>query len=131
VVAFDERHKLADKWEEDPYLMISQHNQDIHVYKVQREDDVGRVRILHRNVLLPIGNVSKFKPKANSKDKKSLVQMQKPKPKPQTRQQKREESDTQSTAETFYIRTMRKQYLGGSGRNTRSYFDAPTLVFPE
>jgi hypothetical protein len=82
VVAFDERHKLADKWEEDPYLMISQHNQDIHVYKVQREDGVGRVRILHRNLLLPIENVSKFKPKANSKDEKSLVPMQKPKPKP-------------------------------------------------
>ena len=58
VVAFDGRHKLADKWEEDPYLVISQPNQDIPVYKVQREDGVGRMRILHRNLILPTGHVS-------------------------------------------------------------------------
>jgi hypothetical protein len=54
VVAFDGRHKLAEKWEEDPYLVISQPNKDIPVYKVQREDGVGRVRILHINLLKPI-----------------------------------------------------------------------------
>jgi hypothetical protein len=101
VVALDGRHKLADKWEEDPYLVICQPNQDIPVYKVQREDGFGRMRILHRNVLLPIGHVPEFKPKADSNKEKSVHPMQKPKPKPRTRRKKREDSDTQSTVETL------------------------------
>ena len=57
VVAFQGKHKIADKWERDPYKIISQPNQDIPVYKLQREDGVGKVRTLHRNLLLPIGSL--------------------------------------------------------------------------
>ncbi|VDI67417.1 Hypothetical predicted protein [Mytilus galloprovincialis] len=54
-VAFDGKHKIADKWEEDPYLVVSQPNNDIPVYVVQRENGEGKKRTLHRNLLLPIG----------------------------------------------------------------------------
>ena len=55
VVAFDGKHKIADRWEDHPYTVISQPNPNIPVYKVRREDGEGRCKTLHRNLLLPIG----------------------------------------------------------------------------
>ena len=55
IVAFDGKHKLSNKWEEEPYDVIDQPNKDIPVFTVQREIGTGRKRILHRNLLLPIG----------------------------------------------------------------------------
>jgi hypothetical protein len=55
IVAFDGKHKIADKWEEEPYRIVSQPNRDIPLYVVQRENGEGRKRTLHRNLLLPIG----------------------------------------------------------------------------
>jgi hypothetical protein len=122
---------LADKWEEDPYLVISQPNQDVPVYKVQREDGVGRVRILHRNLLLPIGHISEFKPRADFKEK-SVHPMRKPKPKPRTRQRKRKDSDTQSTAETLLDTDIEEAVFIEIQEETQSHhIDAPTLVLPE
>ena len=60
VVVFDGRHKLADKWEDEPYVIISQPNEGVPVYEVRREDGQGRKRVLHRNLLLPIGHLSEF-----------------------------------------------------------------------
>ena len=57
IVAFEGRHKISDRWERDPYNVLSQPNIEIPVFKVQREDGVGPVRTLHRNLLLPIGNL--------------------------------------------------------------------------
>jgi hypothetical protein len=31
IVAFKEKHKLADKWEQEPYKVLGQHNPDIPV----------------------------------------------------------------------------------------------------
>lgn len=55
IVAFDGKHKLADKWEEDIYEVIQQPNSDIPVFVVQKENGTGRKRTLHRNLLLPLG----------------------------------------------------------------------------
>ena len=57
IVAFDGRHKIADKWEEDIYVIVSQPNSDIPVFKVRKENETGRDRVLHRNLLLPVGSV--------------------------------------------------------------------------
>ena len=54
-VAFDGKHKLADKWEEEVYTVVEKPNSDIPVYVVQTEDKQKK-RTLHRNLLLPIGN---------------------------------------------------------------------------
>ena len=54
VVAFDGKHKIADRWENDTYAVLSQPNPGIPVYVVQREDKGGPKRTLHRNLLLPI-----------------------------------------------------------------------------
>lgn len=54
IVAFDGRHKLADKWENEPYVIINQPNDDIPVYRVKKQNGEGKIRVLHRNLLLPI-----------------------------------------------------------------------------
>ena len=55
----DGRHKLADKWEEDTYIVVSQVDPDIPVFDVRKENNPrgGRCKRLHRNHLLPIGCV--------------------------------------------------------------------------
>ena len=55
IVAFDGRHKIADKWEDDVYVILNQPNPSIPVYEVGKENGGGRKRILHRNLLLPVG----------------------------------------------------------------------------
>lgn len=57
VVAFEGKHKIADKWEQDTYRIVRQPNSDIPVYVVQKENGEGRKRTLHRNLLLPIGHL--------------------------------------------------------------------------
>jgi len=57
-VTFKENTKLSDKWEREPYKVLGQHNPDISVFTVQREDGEGRKRNLHRNLLLPVGDIT-------------------------------------------------------------------------
>lgn len=69
IVAFNGRHKLADKWEHGPYVVINQPNDDIPVYRVKKQNGEGKIRVLHRNVLLPMCSSSNIddKPKPVSK----------------------------------------------------------------
>ena len=46
------KHKLADKWKSERYVVIDQPNRDIPVYKVAT--DGGVTKVLHRNMLLPL-----------------------------------------------------------------------------
>ena len=87
-LAFDEKHKLADRWEEFAYIVISQPNKDIPVFVVEREDGEGRRRSLHRNHLLPIGY---------------LLPDEQPKPKP------RKKPPNQRIDQTFMIWRRRSQ----------------------
>ena len=51
IVAFGEgKHKLADKWEHDPYTVLAQPNADIPVFTVQKENCEGWKGNLHRNL---------------------------------------------------------------------------------
>ena len=54
VVAHDGKHKIADKWEQEPYIVLDQPNSDIPVYVVQKESKQGKKRTLHRNLMFPI-----------------------------------------------------------------------------
>jgi len=54
-VTFDEgKHKLADKWEDKPYEVLKKMDGSP-VYEVRSQSGKGRIRKLHRNMLLPIG----------------------------------------------------------------------------
>jgi transposase InsO family protein len=48
------KHKLADKWEENVYVVVKKKD-GFPVYDVKPEVGKGRTRRLHRNMLLPIG----------------------------------------------------------------------------
>ena len=58
IVAFDGRHKLSNVWEDEPYVIMDQPNVGIPVFKVKKENGTGKVRTLHRNLLLPIGYIT-------------------------------------------------------------------------
>ena len=48
---FTSKHKIADKWESEPYEIVSQCSDGLPVYTVMRND---RERTLHRNMLFPL-----------------------------------------------------------------------------
>ena len=53
-VGLQGKHKIADRWDEQPYKVLKQPIPDIPVFDVQKEDGTGRVKTLHRNKLLHI-----------------------------------------------------------------------------
>ena len=55
ILAQDGKHKLSNKWADDIYVVTSQPNADIPVYKVRKEDGIGPEKTLHRNHLLHLG----------------------------------------------------------------------------
>ena len=60
IVAFDGKHKISDRWEDDIYVVVRQPNPMIPVFIVQKESGEGKKRTLHRNLLLPIGHLDGF-----------------------------------------------------------------------
>ena len=54
IVKWTERHKIQDKWEQEEYVVVSQPDPFLPVYKV-RPISGGNTRTLHRNLLLPLG----------------------------------------------------------------------------
>ena len=79
IVAHEGKHKLADRWEHDPYIVVDQRNDEIPVYTVKKENGEGRLRTLHRNLLLPIGFI-KDSPTPEPKPKQSPVKKPVPRP---------------------------------------------------
>ena len=54
IVAHKGRHKIQNKWEDEEYVIIDHPDPSIPVYKVKPVSG-GKERILHRNLLLPLG----------------------------------------------------------------------------
>ena len=52
--AWKGRHKIQNKWEPSEYVVVEQPNLNVPVYKVRSLED-SKERILHRNMLLPLG----------------------------------------------------------------------------
>lgn len=48
------KHKLANRWEEKVYQVVSQPNKEIPVFDVRQEGAGRRTRTLHRNLLFPV-----------------------------------------------------------------------------
>ena len=61
-VGLQGKHKLADRWEEEIWVVTAQPNSTIPVYSVRKLDGNGRLRTLHRNMLLPVSSVSNAQP---------------------------------------------------------------------
>jgi hypothetical protein len=58
IVAFKEKHKPADKWEQEPYNVLGQPNLDISVLTVQREDGEGRKSQTISEVFYVVGSLN-------------------------------------------------------------------------
>ncbi len=55
-VGFKGPHKLADKWKDTVYCVVSRPNDGIPVYRgVRPETGKGVLKVLHRNMIRPIG----------------------------------------------------------------------------
>ena len=52
--AFRGKHKIQNKWEDEDYVIMNQPNSDIPVFVVKPVIG-GKERVLHRNLLLPLG----------------------------------------------------------------------------
>ena len=94
--AFDGKHKLSDKWEQDVYIITDQPNPDIPVFTVRKENGGGRKRNLHRNLLLPVEYISEnWNTQENQKPdrKKPVVRRSRP---AETDVQQEESSDEET-----------------------------------
>lgn len=85
--------KLADRWEQDPYIVKAQPNPDIPVFEVQRENSRSKVRTLHRNLLLPFYGLPRFQ-------EEDTQQQSDVSPAPQSINQSNTESDYNADCET-------------------------------
>ena len=77
LVGLKGKHKQADKWKRTPYMVVSIPNDNIPVYRDQKESDASCIKTLHRNMLLPFSVIPSV----------SDVQIPKPKQK-RTRQER-------------------------------------------
>ena len=57
-LAFDGKHKISDKFEEEIFIVTEQSRADIPVYKVEGET-TGLMKTIHRNHLMPIGHMNR------------------------------------------------------------------------
>ena len=65
------KHKLADRWDKDSYIVLDKPDSNIPVYKVQKEFGEGSVKTLHRNMLLPFSAIPKISDVGSSQRQKS------------------------------------------------------------
>ena len=54
--SFEGPHKLKDKWTDDVFIVVEKPHPDVPVYRVRPESG-GRMRTLHRNLLLPVQSI--------------------------------------------------------------------------
>ncbi|XP_050825495.1 uncharacterized protein LOC127058975 [Gopherus flavomarginatus] len=50
------KHKIADRWKAIPYLVMEKLG-DLPVYKIKPEEGPGQTKTVHRNLLLPVGEL--------------------------------------------------------------------------
>ena len=99
IVTFDGKHKISDKWEDEPYIVLDQLDLSIPVFQIQKETTKGKIRTLHRNLLLPISQLNFYK---THKELEESKEIEKPKPKPRTRARKQKKETEDVHIDTSY-----------------------------
>ena len=61
------KQKIADKWQDNVYIVLDRPNPELPVFKVGLERGRGKTRVVHRNMLLPISSIAKSESKATYK----------------------------------------------------------------
>lgn len=123
IVAFEGKHKIADRFEQETYEVIRQPIENIPVYEVRAPD--GKVKKLHRNHLLPLGFVA---------DEPEPEQMAKIPPVPRPRRTLEREvvraPSTEKTAATKNSGTTEESRNEETSDEESSYDESDTLVIP-
>lgn len=122
------KNKLADKWDKHTYVVIEKPDQDIPVYKVQKESGDHSVKTLHRNMLLPFSSIpGPFDISISSPVKQKFKSAQ---PKVTTRKQPTHISESDSNSESSdtdsYMYSVPK-YVIPQRRTTRQVPSVHTL----
>lgn len=92
------KHKLADKWEDDVYVVLKKAH-DMPVYTVRPEGKNGPVRTLHRDLLLPCG----FLPAAVTSEPVTKLPVKRPRTRqcPATKSEEEEEDSDSEIVPTL------------------------------
>ena len=92
------KQKLGKIWEHSPYIVKKQPMPDIPVYLVPQENSNKKLRLLHRNMLLPFN----WFPKPEDEDLDHLRQNQEQVPTPETIEPTYSDSSSDSSSEDDY-----------------------------
>ncbi|XP_053385474.1 neurofilament heavy polypeptide-like [Mercenaria mercenaria] len=120
ILAFDGKHKIADRFEEEVYQVVEQPSKEIPVFIVKAPD--GKVRRLHRNHLLPVKmdrEIPDIRPDPNlqnktSEDTEGIARRKEIASKSESAkdtEQKHKETDSESDVEVVYT-SSRKRLTG-------------------
>jgi len=110
---FDGNHKLADRWKPNTYTVLEIPNPEIPVYRVKREDGIGPVKTVHRNLLLPIQQVSSFPSVPIEVTPKQKIQIEKRLTRSKSKHVDSTDSDCSTDSETYIIPQRRAGYIPG------------------
>lgn len=116
-VRFRGKHKLADRWESDVYVVLRQAG-DVPVYVVKPETRDGPQRTLHRDLLLPCG----FLPVTPIE---SEINPTKPVRRPRTRQYSKKDTSDGAESDEFQSDSEECQYHGNLRMDTLSFDMTP------
>ena len=117
------RNKLADKWDEEPYLIYKLSDNDIPVYKVRLESGKGSVRTLHRNMLLPFNCIPSNVDIESNISRSSQVPVT-----PKTRHKKSSLSGTEILSESDSEISDQEDNVFTTQRQTRSRTSIPRVT---
>ncbi|KAL0187224.1 hypothetical protein M9458_018894, partial [Cirrhinus mrigala] len=95
------KHKLADKWEKEAYVVIKK-AADLPVYTVQPEGEDGPLRTLHRDLLLPCGFLQETTPEKPLRPKTSRRPRTRANPGTQEPECMTENSESESDPVDYY-----------------------------
>ena len=99
------KHKLADRWEKIPYVVVAVPNAGIPVYKVKKESGDSIVKTLHRNMLLPFSAISRLPDISGQSNKFVETSKTKSHSKKRSTEQVAEDSDSeQSDSSVTYFK---------------------------
>lgn len=54
IMAFDCKHELFNRWEEDPWVIVPYPYPDTPVFVIKKKNGEGRQRALYKNLLRPV-----------------------------------------------------------------------------
>ncbi|XP_043090123.1 uncharacterized protein LOC122340940 [Puntigrus tetrazona] len=94
------KHKLADKWDKEVYIVVKK-AVDLPVYTVQPEGRDGPLRTLHRDLLLPCGFLGKNTPEKPEKQK-HLRPRTRANPRTEESECMSENSDSEEDSTSYY-----------------------------